>query len=82
MMITKKITCKVCGSEFPPKKEGKYIVQKSGLNTLMEGVKSYECFDCPECGCQNIVNIREGGVPDDECDSDKMEQGSDDSESE
>lgn len=24
--------------------------------------KTFEAFDCPHCGCQNIVNIREGEV--------------------
>lgn len=58
------------------------MVQRSGLNVLVEGQKAYECFDCPECGCQNIVNIREGGVLNGECDSDNVEQGENDSESE
>lgn len=22
---------------------------------------TYECFDCPKCGCQNRVNERKGG---------------------
>lgn len=52
------------------------------MNVLVEGQKAYECFDCPECGCQNIVNIREGGVLNGECDSDNVEQGENDSESE
>ena len=56
-----KHTCKVCKKEFELKKEDKYIVaEDKGVVNIMNGVKYYECFDCPECGCQNIVNIREG----------------------
>lgn len=82
ILSKKKITCKVCGAGFEPKKENKYLVHKAGLSQILEGQKCFECFDCPECGCQNIVNIREGGAPHDECDSDNMEQGDNDCESE
>ena len=45
---------------FSPKKENKYIVQEipTVANTLT-GRKAFEAFDCPKCGCQNIVGIRE-----------------------
>ena len=36
------------------------VAENKGVVNIMNGVKYYECFDCPECGCQNIVNIREG----------------------
>ena len=53
--------CKVCKKYFNAKKENRYVVTKTpvGLNILVEGSKVYECFDCPKCGCQNIVNVRE-----------------------
>ena len=53
--------CKVCNRYFKAKKENKYEVTKepAGLNNLVEGTKTYECFDCPKCGCQNVVNVRE-----------------------
>jgi transcription elongation factor Elf1 len=55
--------CKVCGKHFSAKKENKYEVTiiPVGLSALTEQVKTYECFDCPKCGCQNIVNIKEVG---------------------
>lgn len=53
--------CKVCGKRFKPLAEKKYIaVEKIGaLECLTKQSKQFECFDCPKCGCQNIVNIRE-----------------------
>ena len=57
--------CKVCGRYFRAKAENKYNVTETppGLMVLTEGVKVYECFDCPRCGCQNRVSIRIGAVP-------------------
>lgn len=53
--------CKICGKQFDLIKENKYIVQENnGLNSAVNGRKKFECFDCPTCGCQNIVNLREG----------------------
>ena len=53
--------CKVCGKDFKLKKDNKYIVQENkGINGIASGSKKFECFDCPNCGCQNIVNVREG----------------------
>ncbi len=53
--------CKICGKKLKMKKEYRYeIVQKPvGLVSLIEGTKVFEAFDCTECGCQNIVNVRE-----------------------
>lgn len=54
--------CKVCKKFFIPRKENKYTIVKApvGLSALTEQTKIYEAFDCPRCGCQNIVNVREG----------------------
>lgn len=53
--------CKVCGKQFDLKKENKYIVQENkGINGIASGTKKFECFDCCKCGCQNVLNIREG----------------------
>jgi predicted RNA-binding Zn-ribbon protein involved in translation (DUF1610 family) len=60
-LLAKIYICKVCGNQFDLIKENKYVVQENnGLNGAVNGRKKYECFDCPTCGCQNIVNIREG----------------------
>lgn len=56
-----KYTCKVCKNQFELNKDSKYVVaEDKGVINVMNGIKYYECFDCPKCGCQNIVNIREG----------------------
>lgn len=55
--------CKVCKKYFRLKAENKYIAIKTPstiVGVLQEETKVYECFDCPKCGCQNIVNVREG----------------------
>lgn len=53
--------CKICNKRFKLIKENNYIVtvHPTGLNCLIEPIKTYEAFDCPKCGCQNIVNRRE-----------------------
>lgn len=54
--------CKVCKKFFIPRKENKYVVIQTpaGISVLTERARIYEAFDCPRCGCQNIVNTREG----------------------
>lgn len=53
--------CKVCGKDFKLLKKNKYIVQENkGINGIATGTKKFECFNCPYCGCQNILNEREG----------------------
>lgn len=53
--------CKVCKKFFIPHKEQKYMVKKrpEGILALTTPSTIYEAFDCPRCGCQNIVNQRE-----------------------
>ena len=56
--------CKICGKEFELKKENKYLATEkiAAFGTLSKIPKTFEAFDCPHCGCQNIVNIREKEV--------------------
>ena len=56
----KKIKCKVCQTRFTPKKEAMYLTtEKVGpLPALTTPSRTFECFDCPRCGCQIAVNIR------------------------
>lgn len=50
-----KLTCKVCGIEFELTKEDRY----TGVIVNMVAQNSYyDCFDCPKCGSQIIVNSR------------------------
>lgn len=59
--MIRKIRCKVCHYRFMPKTENKkVIVEPATINNIFSGRKYYEAFDCPMCGCQNIVNIKEG----------------------
>ena len=46
--------CKICGKDFELKKENKYIA--NSINLLISKECKSESFDCPYCGCQNIVN--------------------------
>ena len=54
--------CKVCGKRFSLKAENRNEIIKCphGVKALVEDVVIYEAFDCTKCGCQNIVNVREG----------------------
>lgn len=57
--------CKICGRMFRLKSENRYEIVKVpvGLLSLTKDTEIFECFDCPHCGCQNIVNVRELGKP-------------------
>lgn len=55
--------CKVCNKEFELKKKDHYIARdigKSGLAALAGGKEEalYDTFDCPHCGCQNVMQER------------------------
>lgn len=59
----KKLKCKVCQCEFMPEKKDHYVsrdVTKIGLSVVAGGMeaKIYDTFDCPQCGCQNIMGER------------------------
>ena len=58
--------CKVCGKEFELKVDNHYIARdeaviRTGISSIIgldnEG-KLYDTFDCPVCGCQNIMQER------------------------
>lgn len=58
--------CRVCGKLMRLKKEDRYEVIKTEevapFEALTKAPKTviFEAFDCPKCGCQNIVNVRAG----------------------
>ena len=55
--------CKVCGHEFELKKENRYL--SADNNLIFGSLTLHECFDCPMCGCQNVVGCREQSyIPD------------------
>lgn len=53
--------CNVCGRRFRLLAKNRYeVVRKPvGLNCLTEATVYYNAFDCPHCGCQNIVGVLE-----------------------
>lgn len=55
--------CKVCTKDFELKSENKYLV---GKKDLFKPLDIFEAFDCPYCGCQNIVNVYSVRLEDDE----------------
>ena len=53
--------CNVCGRRFRLLAKNRYEVVKRpiGFNCLTQGTVYYNAFDCPHCGCQNIVGVLE-----------------------
>lgn len=53
--------CNTCGKRFRLLAKNRYEVVKSsvGFNCLTQGTTYYNAFDCPYCGCQNIVGVVE-----------------------
>ena len=51
--------CSVCGRRFRLLAKNRYVVVKPlvGLNNLIQGGVYHNAFDCPHCGCQNIVGV-------------------------
>ena len=65
-------TCKVCGRDFPLMAEEHYVArdgEKKGVIaafSVQEEGAWYDAFDCPHCGCQNIMQGRKFTVCEDE----------------
>lgn len=53
--------CDVCGRRFRLLAKNRYEVVKNpvGLECLAKGTVYFNAFDCPHCGCQNIVGVIE-----------------------
>lgn len=72
-------TCKVCGRDFPLMTEEHYIAQdpeKNGVFARLADTSrnmQYDAFDCPHCGCQNIVQERKPLWMPEECDEQEEE---------
>lgn len=56
--------CKICGKRFKLTKDRLYHVPKLFGQCI-------ECTDCPRCGCQIMLNIREGTPRKENADHDK-----------
>lgn len=52
--------CKICNKKFELLKENRYMVTNENLKEISKiGLSNvFEAFDCPYCGCQNIVGNR------------------------
>lgn len=53
--------CNVCGKRFKLLAKNRYevTVLPVGFNILTEKAVFYNAFDCPHCGCQNIIGVIE-----------------------
>lgn len=54
--------CKVCNKRFKLLSNKKYLVEVNGGSLFQPLKEIYEAFDCPKCGCQNIVNTRKNNI--------------------
>ena len=84
-------TCKICGRYFPLIVEDHYVAQdvkrEGSIYTLVGGDKigMFDAFDCPHCGCQNVMQNRKPECPCDygicdECDPVEEEEEENDDE--
>ena len=61
-----KLRCKVCGKEFIPQAKKRYTAKENMTSGgLVEAFSwktkdpdLFDCFDCPQCGCQMVINRR------------------------
>ena len=62
--------CKICGKRMKLKAADRYEVRIEKEKLMLAMVSPplrteptiAECFDCPRCGCQNLMQIRETNV--------------------
>ena len=56
--------CETCGRRFRLLAKNRYEIVKRpiGIDCLVHGTVYYNAFDCPHCGCQNIVGVVEKDV--------------------
>ena len=59
-MLSKKITCGVCGYRITPKKEEIYVAEepRAFVDALTKPPTRFNAMDCPRCGCQIPLAIR------------------------
>lgn len=60
---TNRYECQICGALFELNKANRYVIveDEAPIMAVFSTPTTYECFDCPKCGCQNRVNERKGG---------------------
>lgn len=59
---TNRYKCQICGALFKLNKASRYLTMdnEAPIMAVFSVPTTYECFDCPKCGCQNRVNERKG----------------------
>lgn len=78
-------TCKVCGRDFPLIMGEHYIAHEpkheGSIYSLVSTDKAseFDAFDCPHCGCQNVMQERKPSCPCDygycgDCEEESEEQ--------
>lgn len=76
--------CKICGCEFAITKQERYIASDNdtvGFGAAFGSKREatiYDAFDCPNCGCQMIIQPRKrawGAYTDDETDTSNIDDG-------
>lgn len=55
--------CKICGKDFELKLENHYVSRDNEAHGIVNIIKNeeeniFDTFDCPYCGCQNIIQQR------------------------
>lgn len=64
MVVKGAWTCRICGRDFPLIFEEHYTARNTSMTGLAAAIASrsepaiYDAFDCPHCGCQNIMQER------------------------
>ena len=56
-------TCRICDRTFPLIVEKHYVARECVGNGVLSSLAStepklHDAFDCPHCGCQNLVGAR------------------------
>lgn len=56
--------CEICGNRFRLLAKNRYEIVKrpTGLNCLTQAAVYFNAFDCPHCGCQNVIGVVEKDV--------------------
>ena len=55
--------CKICGKDFELKLDNHYVSRDNETHGIVNAIRSeeeniFDTFDCPYCGCQNIIQQR------------------------
>lgn len=59
-ILSKKITCGVCGYRVTPKREEIYVAEepRAFVDALTKPPTRFNAMDCPRCGCQIMLAVR------------------------